>query len=87
MLDGKGRIAIINQPLATSLFDRVSGFREACDAILNDRPLKAGVVQYPRKIGEQTIEMIAKYFRGEEVPAVLPVPVGIMDKNSLQEAK
>jgi hypothetical protein len=31
--------------------------------------------------------MIAKYFRGEEVPAVLPVPVGIVDKNSLQEAK
>lgn len=30
---------------------------------------------------------IAKYFRGEEVPAVLPVPVGIVDKNSLQEAK
>lgn len=160
LLDGKGQIAIINQPLATSLLDRVSGFREAmapypeieivkdvngdgvrdramqaaadvlqahpqlraifginddsalgaldavadferedviiigydatppaCDAILNDRPLKAGIVQYPRKIGEQTIEMIAKYFRGEKVPAVLPVPVSIVDKNSLQEAK
>lgn len=159
-LGGKGQIAIINQPLATSLLDRVSGFREALglypeieivkdvngdgvrdramqaaadvlqahpqlraifgvdddsalgaldavtdldrkdviiigygstpaayDAILNDRPLKAGVVQYPRQIGEQTIEMIAKYFRGEELPAVLPVPVGIVDKNSLQEAK
>lgn len=160
LLDGKGQIAIINQPLATALSDRVEGFREAmaqypeieivkdvngdgvrdramqattdvlqahpnlraifginddsalgaldavadldredviiigygatppaCDAILNDRPLKAEVAQYPRKIGEQMIEMIAKYFRGEEVPAVLPVPVGIVDKNSLQEAK
>jgi ribose transport system substrate-binding protein len=160
LLGGIGQIAIINQPVATSLLDRVSGFREAmapypeieivkdvngdgvrdramqaaadvlqahpqlraifgvdddsalgaldavadldredviiigygatpaaCDAILNDRPLKAGIVQYPRQIGEQTIEMIAKYFRGEELPAVLPVPVGIVDKNSLQEAK
>ncbi|MGH7600305.1 MAG: substrate-binding domain-containing protein [bacterium] len=160
LLDGKGQIAIINQPLAISLLDRASGFREAlgpyaeieivkdvngdgvrdramqaatdvlqahpqlraifgvdddsalgaldavadldrddviiigygatpaaCDAILNERSLKADVVQYPQKIGEQTIEMIAKYFRGEEVPAVLPVPVGIVDKNSLQEAK
>jgi ribose transport system substrate-binding protein len=59
----------------------------ACDAILNGRALKADVVQYPLKIGEQTIEMIAKHFRGEQVPAVFPVPVGIVDKNSLQEAK
>jgi hypothetical protein len=38
-----------------------------------------------KTIGETLL--IAKYFRGEEVPAVLPVPVGIMEKNSLQEAK
>lgn len=31
--------------------------------------------------------VITKYFRSEEVPAVPPVPVGIVDKNSLQEAK
>jgi ribose transport system substrate-binding protein len=160
LLNGKGQIAIINQPVVTSVLDRVQGFREvieryseieivkdvngdgvrdhamqaaadvlqahpnlralfcinddsalgaldavedfnrqdviiigydatppARDAILNDRPLKADVVQYPRKIGEQTIEIIAKHFHGEQVPAVFPVPVGIVDKNSLQEAK
>jgi hypothetical protein len=31
--------------------------------------------------------MTAKYFHDEEVPAVLPVPAGIVDKNSLQEVR
>jgi ribose transport system substrate-binding protein len=159
LLNGKGQIAIIDQPIVTSVLDRVQGFREAIaqypdieivkdvngdgvrdramqatadvlqahprlngifginddsalgaldavedfnrsdvvivgydatpearDAILNDRALKADVVQYPRRIGEQTIAVIAQYFRGEQVPAVLPVAVGIVDKTSLQEA-
>jgi len=159
ILNGKGQIAIIDQPIVTSTLDRVQGFREiiaqypdleivkdvngdgvrdramqaaadalqahpnlnaifginddsalgaldavedfnrseviivgydatpeARDAILNDRALKADVVQYPRQIGEQTIAMIAQYFRNEKVPAVLPVAVGIVDKSSLQEA-
>ncbi|MDZ7290719.1 MAG: substrate-binding domain-containing protein [candidate division KSB1 bacterium] len=159
LLNGKGQIAIIDQPVVTSVQDRVQGFREiisqypeieivkdvngdgvrdramqvaadvlqahpnlraifainddsalgaldavedfnrqdviiigydatpeARDAILSDRALKADVVQYPRKIGEQTIEMIARYFRSEPVPPVLPVAVGIVDKKSLQEA-
>jgi ribose transport system substrate-binding protein len=63
------------------------GTPEACDAILNDRALKADVVQHPRQIGAQTIAMIAQHFRGEKTPAVLPVAVGIVDKTSLQEAK
>ena len=159
LLNGKGQIAIIDQPIVTSVLDRVQGFREAIaqypdieivkdvngdgvrdramqatadvlqahprlngifginddsalgaldavedfnrsdviivgydatpearDAILNDRALKADVVQYPRQIGEQTIAVIAQYFRGEQVPAVFPVAVGIVDKTSLQEA-
>jgi ribose transport system substrate-binding protein len=158
LLDGKGQVAIINQPVVTSTLDRVQGFREAIaqypeieivadvngdgvrdramqvaadilqahpglnaifginddsalgaldvvedfnrkevmiigydaipearEAILNDRPLKADVIQYPREIGEQTIEMIGRYFRGEEVPPVSPVQVGIVDKYSLQQ--
>jgi ribose transport system substrate-binding protein len=159
LLNGKGQVAIIDQPIVTSTLDRVQGFREALaqypeieivkdvngdgvrdramqaaadilqahpnlnaifginddsalgaldavedfnraeviiigydatpearDAIRRDRPLKADVVQYPRRIGEQTIAMIAQYFRGEQVPAVVPVAVGIVDKTSLQEA-
>lgn len=159
-LNGKGQVAIINQPIVTSTLDRVQGFRdalasypdieivkdvngdgvrdramqaaadvlqaqpslnaifginddsalgaldavedfnrneviiigydatpEARDAILHDRALKADVVQYPRQIGEQTIAMMAQHFRGEKVPAVFPVTVGIVDKTSLQEAK
>jgi ribose transport system substrate-binding protein len=160
LLNGKGKVAIINQPVVTSTLDRVQGFREivsnypeieivadvngdgvrdramqaaadvlqahpdldaifginddsalgaldavedfnranivivgydatppACDAILHDRALKADVIQYPRKIGEQTIEMIVRFFSGEQPPAVMPVEVGIVDKNSLQEVK
>lgn len=160
LLNGKGQVAIINQPIVTSTLDRVQGFcdalaaypeikivkdvngdgvrdralqatadvlqaepeldaifainddsalgaldavedfdrnnvliigydgtPQACDAIRSDRALKADVVQYPRQIGEQTIAMIAQYFRGEKTPPVLPVAVGIVDKTSLQEAK
>jgi ribose transport system substrate-binding protein len=158
LLNGKGQVAIINQPVVTSVLDRVQGFRESISqyaeieivadvngdgvrdramqvaadvlqahpglgaifginddsalgaldavedfnrtqvlivgydatpparaAILRDSPLKADVIQYPRKIGEQTIDAIARHFSGEQLPAVLPVEVGIVDKNSLQE--
>jgi ribose transport system substrate-binding protein len=157
LLNGTGKIAVINHPVVTSVLDRVHGFREvlsqypeieivadvngdgvrdramqaaadvlqahpdldaifainddsalgaldavedfnrpdviiigydatppAREAILKGRAIKADVIQYPRKIGEQTIDMIARYFRGETVPAVLPVAVGIVDQDSLQ---
>lgn len=159
-LDGKGEIAIINQPAITSVLDRVQGFKEAVanfpdlkivadvngqgvrdrslqaatdilqahpnlkgifginddsalgaldavqqygkkdivivgydatppavDAILKGTPLKADVVQYPKKIGESTINEIKNYFEGITVPKVVPVQVGIVDKNDLQKAK
>jgi ribose transport system substrate-binding protein len=151
-LNGKGRIAIINNPVATSVLDRVQGFREAiakfpgitvaadvsgqavrdksleatadvlqgnprldgifgindatalgaldavqqfkrtniiivgydatppaADAITRGTPLKADVIQYPRKIGTMTIEMIRDHFAGKQVPPVVPVEVGIAD--------
>ena len=159
LLNGKGKIALINQPIVTSTLDRVQGFKEviakypqlqivadvnghgvrdkamqaasdvlqahpqldgifainddsalgtldavedfgrksiviigydatpqAREAILKDRALKADVVQFPVKIGEKTIEAIARYFAGEEVPTVIPVEVGIVDKNSLLQS-
>ncbi|HTY59634.1 MAG TPA: substrate-binding domain-containing protein [Bacteroidota bacterium] len=151
-LNGKGRIAIINNPVATSVLDRVQGFREAiakypgiivaadvsgqavrdksleatadvlqgnpqldgifgindatalgaldavqqfkrtniiivgydatppaADAITRGTPLKADVIQYPVKIGTMTIDMIRDHFAGKQVPAVVPVEVGIAD--------
>jgi ribose transport system substrate-binding protein len=158
VLNGKGKIAIINQPAITSVLDRVAGFREsinkypdikivadvngqgvrdrslqatadvlqanpglngifginddtalgaldavnqfnrksiiiigydatppAVDAILKDSPLKADVVQYPKKIGIKTIDIINGYFNNEMVPENAPVEVGIVDKESLQK--
>ncbi|HEX7571538.1 MAG TPA: substrate-binding domain-containing protein [Bacteroidota bacterium] len=151
-LDGKGKIAIINNPVATSVLDRVQGFREAiekfpgitvvadvngqavrdkslevtadvlqanprldgifgindasalgaldavqqfkrtniiivgydatppaADAITRGTSLKADVIQYPKKIGTITIEMIRDFFAGKQVPPVVPVEVGIAD--------
>ena len=157
ILNGKGNIAIINQPAITSVLDRVAGFREAIvkypdikvvadvngqgvrdrslqatadvlqanpkldgifginddsalgaldavnqfnrkgiiiigydatppavDAILKDSPLKADVVQYPKKIGVKTIDIINDYFNNKTVPKNVPVEVGIVDKETLQ---
>ena len=57
---------------------------EARDAILKGKALKADTVQYPREIGRQTIETIAAFFRGERVPKVVPVDVGLVDQASLK---
>jgi ribose transport system substrate-binding protein len=57
---------------------------EARQEILAGSALKADAVQYPRKIGQVTIETVAKYLRGESVPKVIPVEVGIVDRESLQ---
>jgi ribose transport system substrate-binding protein len=57
---------------------------EARSAILRGSALKADVVQSPRKIGELTIDVIARHLRGESVPAFIPVEVGIVDQKALQ---
>lgn len=157
LLNGKGSVAIINQPAITSVLDRVAGFREAinkypdikvaadvngqgvrdrslqvtadvlqanpkldgifginddtalgaldavnqfnrkgiviigydatppaADAILKGSPLKADVVQYPKKIGVKTIDIINDYFNNKKVPENVPVEVGLVDKEALQ---
>jgi ribose transport system substrate-binding protein len=158
LLNGKGNVAIINQPAITSVLDRVAGFKEAIskfpeikivadvngqgvrdrslqvtadvlqanpklngifginddsalgaldavnqfnrkgvfiigydatppavDAILKDSPLKADVVQYPKKIGIKTIDVISEHFNNKVVPENVPVEVGIVDKEALQK--
>ncbi|MCX6150930.1 MAG: substrate-binding domain-containing protein [Ignavibacteriales bacterium] len=158
MLNGKGKVAVINQPAITSVLDRVQGFKEAIskypdiklvadingqgvrdrslqvtadvlqsnpdltgifgindesalgaldavqqfkkmnltivgydatppavDAILKGTALKADVIQKPGLIGETTIQKIKDYFEGKPVPAVVPVAVGIVDKESLDK--
>lgn len=55
---------------------------EAQRAITSGGPLKADVVQYPRRIGSTAIDMIARHLAGEEVPAVVPIEVGLWRKGS-----
>jgi ribose transport system substrate-binding protein len=158
LLNGKGKLAVINEPAITSVLDRVQGFKEAIskfpdikliadvngqgvrdrslqvtmdvlqanpdlngifgindesalgaldavqqfnknnivivgydatppavDAILKDTPLKADVIQKPGKIGETTIRIIKQYFEGKNIPKIVPVEVGIVDKETLNK--
>jgi len=55
---------------------------EAQTAIASGGPLKADVVQYPRRIGRTAIEMIARHLAGEKVPAIVPIEVGLWTKGS-----
>ncbi|HUL44818.1 MAG TPA: substrate-binding domain-containing protein [Bacteroidota bacterium] len=158
ILNGKGNIAIIDQPTITSVLDRVQGFKSAIakypgmrivadvngegvrdkamqvasdilqahpdldgvfginddsalgtldavmqfnrknisiigydatpparDAILKGTALKADVIQNPTKIGETTIAKIKDYFAGVAIPKIVPVDVGIVDKEALEK--
>jgi len=57
---------------------------EAREAILRGTALKADVIQYPRRIGGETVKTISRYLRGEPVAKVIPIEVGIVDKSSLE---
>jgi len=58
----------------------------AADAISKGTALKADVIQYPKKIGETTIEQIKAYFSGASLPKVVPVEVGIVDRDALRKS-
>lgn len=57
----------------------------AADAIRKGTMLKADVVQFPDKIGMITIQQIKEHFAGNTVPKVMPVEVGIVDKDALDK--
>ena len=74
---------------AAGLQDRIvivgfDGTPEAAAAIAAGKALKADAVQYPRKIGRKNLEIIAAYLRGEPVPSVAPVDVGLIDRKTLE---
>lgn len=73
---------------AAGLQDRIvivgfDGTPEASAAIAAGKALKADAVQYPDAIGRKNIEIIAAHLRGEAVPAIAPVDVGLIDQQSL----
>ena len=56
---------------------------EARTAIQKGGPLKAEVIQYPKKIGQVAIDLIADYLDGKKVPPVTSLEVGMMDAKSI----
>lgn len=60
------------------------GTPEARDAISRGTALKADTVQHPTIIGRTVVEIIAKHFMGEGVPAEVPVEVSVIDAESLK---
>ncbi len=70
---GRDRIAIVG-------FDATP---EAQAAIREGSPLLADAIQYPGTIGRRTVEVVAAKLRGETVPRAIPIPVGIVDRDSL----
>ena len=56
---------------------------EAQAAIRKGGPLKADVVQYPKKIGKTAVQMIARFLAGEQVPPLVSVEVGVVDAKFL----
>jgi ribose transport system substrate-binding protein len=78
-----GATAVLNAAGRTDI--AVIGYdasQEAREAILSGGPLKADVVQNPVLIGRTAIEMIARHLKGEEVPEVVPIEVGLWKKGS-----
>lgn len=56
---------------------------EAQAAIRAGGPLKAEVVQDPRRIGRTAIEMIAKHLAGQAVPPIVSVEVSVVNAQTL----
>ena len=58
---------------------------EAQKAISGGTQLKADVAQQPKEIGAKTIDAIAAHLAGQPVTALVPVPVRIVDKDSIKK--
>ena len=56
---------------------------EARAAIQEGSQLVADAIQYPEMIGRRTVEAVAARLRGEAVPRSIPIPVGVVDRDSL----
>ena len=55
----------------------------ARQAIQSGGPLKADVMQHPKKIGKMTMEIVAKHLAGEPVPPLVAVEVGMVDAQTV----
>jgi len=58
---------------------------EARSAIEQGGSIKADAIQYPEVIGRRALETIYRALHGEQVPPLVAVPVGIVDRDSLRQ--
>ncbi len=58
---------------------------EAQEAIQRGSALKADAIQHPAEIGKATVRTIASHLKGEKVPAVIPVDVGLFPSDVLSQ--
>jgi ribose transport system substrate-binding protein len=58
---------------------------EAQAAIRRGSPLKADIIQHPRRIGETAIDLIARHLRGEPVAPRVAIEVGVVTAQSLSQ--
>ncbi len=48
-------------------------------------PLKADAIQYPSLIGQATVDAIVKSLNGEPIPALIPIPTGLVTADSFKK--
>lgn len=59
---------------------------EARKQIMKGGPLKADVVQYPKKMAKKAMEIVSVYLKtGEKPPEKIPMDVGILDIETLEK--
>ena len=56
---------------------------EAQAAIRRGSPLKADIIQHPRRIGETAVDLIARHLRGESVAPLVAIEVGVVTAQTL----
>ena len=61
------------------VFIGFDAIREAVQAVKQGR-LTATIAQEPETMGRLSIEIVAGYFRGEELPAIIPVDLSLVTK-------
>ncbi len=57
---------------------------EAQALIRRGGPLKADVIQHPKRIGRTAIALVARYLAGEPVPPRVDIEVGLVDRTALE---
>jgi ribose transport system substrate-binding protein len=66
----------IQMPVVLIGFDAI---REAVKAVKQGR-LTATIAQKPKTMGRLSIEIVTDYFRGEKLPAIIPVELSLVTK-------